>query len=511
MHWLKLPKPQTRTAPAFTDPLNAKIWLAGLPPNQPLQNLSALTQQIAAVDGSTLPPAKAVELLDLLRTAAIPHQAAVEMHFQRKALPMAEGDRRVFEIAEFLWQTLAIAYLRKAMELPAEEQAAPLQKAATAQRLNQYCHYQAAHEVTPLSVHVLFAILGQAQSSDTLLQPVADSDYPHFGVSHIAGHLTWAFLLLLIDPYQLSPAQLIVANRALSRWRELSEFRTSPSPDPQGYSLDLTPLFVPPPFPSGLLRWLEIRKIGNKITSRINSLQKGETPESLKLGRELSGAACIRLLHLIDSNLQAQYRPTATEVGEIELAFGTEHAYVVFKGENLTNVERFNPTNSQVTNQRLGLFGFDQISHVPDSVKKLAVPSETWHLVDGRAVRKRDTVGERRQSPCLIVSKRKDKLSLGVMRGLRVCEDGALTSELEWFYERIEVGFFNAKGSSQDATRHPVFLLRDGDEMSLIAPAHAVVRVNEALFLSGIAIGKVIIGGVIERGADFVHYSVRNR
>ncbi len=511
MHWLKLPKPQTRTAPAFTDPLNAKIWLAGLSPNQPLQTLSALTQQIAAIDGAALPPAKAVELLDLLRSAAIAPQAAVEPSFQRKALPMAEGDRRVFEIAEFLWQTLAIAYFRKALELPPEEQTAPLQKAVTAQRMNQYCHFQAAHEVTLFSVQLLFAILAQAQTRGVLLQPVADPDFPHFGVSHIAGHITWAFLLLLIDPYQLSPAQLIVANRALSRWRELSEFRTSPSPDPQGYSLDLTPLFGPEPFPAGVMRWLEIRKIGNKLASRINSLQKGDTPESLKLGRELSGAACIRLLHLIDSNLQAQYRPTATEVGEIELAFGTEHAYIVLKGENLPNVERFNPTSSHIAHQRLELFGFDQISHVPEGVKKLAVPSETWHLVDGRAVRKRDAAGERRQSPCLIVSKRKDKLNLGVMRGIRVTEDGSLTSELEWFYERIEAGFFNSKGSSQDATRHPVFLLRDGEELSLIAPAHAVVRINEALFLTGIAIGKVIISGVIERGADFVHYSARNR
>ena len=37
------------------------------------------------------------------------------------------------------------------------------------------------------------------------------------------------------------------------------------------------------------LRWLDVRKVERKIDQRIEALLAGESPESLKLGRELSG------------------------------------------------------------------------------------------------------------------------------------------------------------------------------------------------------------------------------
>ena len=150
----------------------------------------------------------------------------------------------------------------------------------------------------------IFAVLAQAESSAILSQPVGDPDFRHFGESHIGGHLAWAFLLRLADPYRLSAAQLAVANRAISRWRELAAFRQAPDDDPRAHSIDLAPLFDGP-LPEGLPRWLEVRKVVRKINQRIEALQAGESPESLKLGRELSGNACIRLLHDLESSLES--------------------------------------------------------------------------------------------------------------------------------------------------------------------------------------------------------------
>lgn len=511
MQWLDLPKPQAKTPPAFSDPLTGKIWLADLPSTQPLPLVMAITHQILAIDAANLPAAKAIELLNFLRAQAIAPQAALEPVYLRKALPLGESEKRTFEAAEMLWYSMALAYLRRAMEMPPAEQGPALQKAAIALRQTEFCYFQAARDLPAETGPLLFAVLGLAHAGGTLFQPIRDPEYPHFAESNIAGHVAWAFLMRLCDPYQLTPVQLLVANRALSRWRELCEFRSTPSPDPKGHSVDISFIFGDTSLPPGVPKWMEIRKVSHKIASRIKSLEAGETPEALRLGRELSGAACIRLLHLLDISLEAQYRPAATEIGDIELAFGAEHAYQVLKGESLKKVQRFDATASQISHQRLEIFGFDKISHVPDGVRKLDVPSETWSLVDGVAMRLHDVEGARRQSPCLISTKRKDKTRLGVMRALRIDDAGNLNAELDWYVERIEAGYISSKGNAQDAIRHAVFLLRDGDHMTLIAPTEAIVRLNDALFLTGIAIGRVVIDGVIERGVDFVHYSVRTR
>jgi hypothetical protein len=105
-----------------------------------------------------------------------------------------------------------------------------------------------------------------------------------------------------------------------------------PDDDPKAHSVDLAPLFGAP-LPAGIPRWLEVRKVERKIDQRIEALLAGESPESLKLGRELSGAACVRLLRQLEDSLQPQQTSASTEIGEIELAFGPEHAFNVLTGK----------------------------------------------------------------------------------------------------------------------------------------------------------------------------------
>lgn len=509
MHWLTLPPPETAGTPAFTDPLNAKIWLADQPQAQPMLMLGALARQVAAIDGAPLLAQEAIAVLNVLRAAAIPLQAAVEARFLRKALPPNDGERQAFEAIRNLWWKLAMAYFRRASQLKPEAQLLPLHRAAIALRMVEYCHLQAAFEIPPQVDRLLFGVLAQAQNSGILLSPLADSDFPNFGEAHIAGHLAWTILLRLIEPYSLSATQLTVANRALSRWREFCEFRDKPSSDPKAHTIDLAPFFGEDEFPADLPRWIEVRKVRHKIAGRIKALHDGETPESLKLGRELSATACMRLLKQMDRSLSAQARQSSTEVGEIDLTFGAENAYVLLKGEPLKKPERFNATSSQISHQRFEIFGFDQISHTPEGVKKLDVPSEPWTLIDGYAVRRPDRQGEKRLAPCLIAAKRQGKAMLGIMRGLRLSQNAALTADLDWFAERVEAAYINSKGGVQEAVRIPVFLLRDPENMSLIAPSGSAIRLNENLFLTGIAIGRVMIDAILEQGSDFTHYSVR--
>lgn len=511
MHWLTLPEPRKNIAPAFHDLPSAKAWLATQPRAQPMHMLAAISLQIEAIEASTLPPPLAVDLLNLLRTAAVPAQEAIESRYLRKALPMLDDDQRSFEVAQRLWLRLGLAYLRLVPHFAPADKCLPLQRAACAFRMAEYCHFLAARECPALLDHLLFAVLAQAESNSLLRQALPDPDFPHLGATNIAGHLAWAFMLRLVDPYRLSAAQLAVANRAISRWRELAAFHALPDDTPKGHSVDLGPLFGDG-LPEGLPRWLEVHKVTRKIDQRIKALHAGEAPEALKLGRELSPAACIRLLRELEASLDAQSRPPATEIGEIELAFGAEHAYAVFTGELLVSSGSLDAGSATLAHQRVAMFGFDRVSTMPTAVKKLNVPSENWSLVDGKAVRPADRAGGRRLSPCLIAATRGGKPGLGVMIGLQSNPGGALTADLQWYDERIEAGRL-ARTGPQDLRQAvtPVFLLHDGETLSMIVPATAGIRLFNALGLDGTAIGNVAPTEVLERGVDFVRYAVKKQ
>lgn len=510
MHWLTLPPTGPNNGPAFADPPGARAWLAGQPQAQAMHMLVALREQVAAIDATAWPAAAVIELLNLLRAAALPALDAVEPRFLRKALPLAEADRQAFEAAQTLWLQLGIAYLRRAPQLPAAEQCLPLQRAANALRCAGFCHFQAASDYPPLLDRLLFGVLAQSDAAGVLTQPLADPDFPHYGDANIAGHIAWAFLLRMIDPYRLSAAQLTVANRALSRWRELAEFQAMPSDDPKAHSVDLTPLFDEPRLPPSVPRWLEIRKVERKLLQRIKSLQDGETPEALKLGRELSPAACIRLLKQLDEALESQYRPESDESGNIELAFGSENAYAVFRDEALNPSRTMGTTSSAIAHQRMEIFGFDRLSQLPTAIKKLSVPSENWTLQRGRATRLPGSDGDRRLAPCLIASKHGNKPRLGVMLGLRTGNDGTLTAELAWYEERIEAGQLARRATEpRDSLRTAAFLLHDGPtKLSLLLPANAVVRLDVPLPLEALSVSSVVPTVVLERGVDFVRYEV---
>lgn len=511
MDWLKLPRPETNTPPSFTDALNARIWLADQPPAQPIPSLKALTREIVALDGALLEPNNLLAALGVMQSAATPLYAAVETRFLRKPLPMAEGEWQAFEAARNIWWKLALAYFRCAQRMPGNEQALPLLRSANALRIVKYCHFQAAVEVPEAIDELLFGLLGQGQLAGVLTQTVNDNEFPQTGESKLSGHLAWIFLLTLIAPYSLSAVQLGVANRSLSRWRELCEFRAKPSSDPRGHSLDLAPLFTEPNYPPGVPRWLELSKVSYKMAGRIKALREGHSPESLKLGRELSAAACLRLFNHIENALDMPMAEGHDEQGNIELSFGCSHAYLHLKGEELKKPERFNATSSQISHQRISIFGFDNIAEVTDKPQIPKPPAETWTALDGYVQRTLAQGGEKRTSPSLVSARINNKPRLGILRGLRQNPQGTISGDLDWCGDRVEPGYIASKPGAADTTRTPVFLVRQGDSLSLIAPADAQIRLNESIFPTDLSLGRIAIDAIIERGVDFTHYNVKNR
>lgn len=508
MHLLSLPKPQARVALAFQSIEDERDWLAKQPQTQPLLMLNALYEQIAALDAADLAPQTALSLLNTLRKVAVPQQAAIEVRYTRKALPMQVGDQKCFEVAHRVWTALGIAYLRLAPQLETEQATLALNRAACGIRLAQYCHFLAACECPPLLNELLFATLAQCISNNSLHTPLPDPDFPHLGDSNSAGHISWALLLHLIDPYRLSAPQLAVANRGLSRWRELALFEPTFDESAKGLTLDLSSAFPAPSAASNVHLWLNIRSIVRKLRNRIDSLTAGESPESLKLGKELSTTATLRLLNQMMDRLK-QYKPqTSTEIGEIALSFGTENAYAILKEELLNPHGGLNQKAATIAHQRMALFGFDRLSQMPSAVKRLNVESEDWNMVDGKALRLPNERSVRRISPCLISTRTNNHPRLGVMTGLQLTTSGTLAAELLWFDDEIEAGWLKQQNAVElTKPKQAAFLLHHGTELTLIISNLSHIRPETKLALMDMSIAQVQVTSVIERGTDFVRYA----
>jgi len=508
MHWLNLPAAEPTRLAAFADLAGAKAWLAAQPQAQPLRMLELLSGQINAIDAAQMVPTLAIEQLDLLHGATVSTLGSLESRYTRKPLPMPADDLQVFTASQQLWTRLGIAYLRLAPHFPPKDKCRPLFRAAHAFRTAEFCHFQAACACPPLLDQLLFAVLQQAESAAILRQPLSDRDLPHLGEGNIAGILAWAFLLRLIDPYRLTGPQLTVANRALSRWRELCSFQGEADPGRRARDIPLATLFGGE-LPEGMPRWLGIRSIARKIEARIEALHNGETPESLKLGRELSGTACIRLLSDIDRHLLTRPAPPHGESGQIELSFGLENAYAVFTGEALNPEASMDVRSASLANERMAVFGFDRVSRMPTAVRRLEIPCETWQLRDGQASRQPEQ-GQRRLSPCLIASPAARQARLGVLRGLLSAGTGCLNAHLDWFEATIEACHLKPLGPrEQKMPRVAAFLLHEGQNLSLIIPGNAPVRPGIGLALEGGTVDHLVPLEIIERGIDFVRYACR--
>lgn len=503
MSRLELPIPAAVAAPPFTDAASASAWLRQQPLAEPAQMQGLLHAAIQALDGSTIAAAERVQILEVLRGAAILAQSAGESRYLRKPLPLPAADVRAFAAARQLWRMLAVAYLRTVPHLPAAEAARSLHRGAVALRDEQYACFLAAHEVPQELLRLLYDILLTAEAMGVQRLGLADPEYKYLGESHIAGHIAWAFLLQFIDPYRLTPAQLAVANRAFSRWRELAGFQAMPADDAKARTLALDLILDPRRVPEGGPRWLEVRAVARKLRKRVESLQAGESPEQLKLGRELTGDACIRLLQQLGEALRARGAGPAADSGDLRLFIGPENVYALVSGRDLKPRAALDPTSRSISHQRMAVFGFDNLVAHPDAVARLDIPNEIWQAGPG-GIRRQADAGGRVVSPGLVANVPGVEFTprLGVLTSLQACADGSLRARLQWYPQAARAGVIPGPGSD----RLPVFILGEGSDLSLLLPANARVQAGGRLSLDGEP--PLRLGAVLERGADFVRYAV---
>lgn len=513
---LSLPSPDSTLVSSLHDAAEARAWLASQPQAQPLRLLRALLHEIRAIDACILVPATRVEMLDALRGAVIQAEAGVTVRYANKPLPLLEDERAAFDNAWQLWHVLAIAYLRAAPLLPSPRMVQAMHRAAVALREALYCHYIAGIEVEQDVLHLLYELLATADSLHVQRVTVADPDFRHLSESTIAGDIAWALLLHFSDPYRFSPAQLAVANRALSRWSDLAAFQASPDEDPKAKAIPLATWLGEEVISEGGPKWMEVRPVIRKIRKRIESLEAGESPEQLKLGRELTSSACIRLMRDLDRALRPAARPAGAILRKptVDLVFGNENLYTLISGR-LFSDDEVTVKSSTISHERLAVFGFDNVANRVDHAGGVKAPAETWAVEDNWILRAAPA-GTQVVAP-LLVGIRPEGSSeypqLAVLFGLRQTRDGWLAANLRLLPGPVAVGLQKSGAAVpvKGVSRLPAFLLpvdtQSDTPMSICLPTGSGLREGVLLALENAPVEHLRLREVIERGSNFTRFA----
>lgn len=509
-----LPDPDSSLISSLRDAAEARIWLANQSQVQPLRLLRALIKELRAIDHCVNDALVRLELLDVLRPSLIEAQATALIRYAHKPLPLLKDEQEAFELARDLWHALAIAYLRVLPLLAPGIMLQALYRAASAMRQVLNCHFVSGIEVPPDHSRLLYELLVTAESQGLQRIELIDPDYPHQGQTTIAGDLAWSFLLLFSDPYRFSSAQLAVLNRAFGRWGGLASFQAEPSTERRPKTISLLPWLGGAEIGEGQPRWLDIRPVVRKIRHRIESLQAGESPEKLKLGRELSTTACIQLMRDLDDVLRPN--PAASgdfiDAATVDLVFGHEHLYWLLAGKPLAE-SKLTVKSDSISYDRLAVFGFDNAVNRIDHAGDTRVPAETWTVEDGWILRAAPA-GCQVIAPLLVGVRpnKEEKAQLMVLTGLRQTSEGWLAAHVKRLPTPAQTAIVSVPALPGTQTRMPVFLVpkegAEGLQPTICLPAGSGLRQGSLLALEGSSTTLHIrLCEIVARGSNFVRFT----
>lgn len=514
---VNLPDPDASLVSSLRDAAEARIWLANQPQAQPVRMMRALLKELRAIDNCVNVPATRLELLDALRGTIIQAQSGAVIRYAHKPLPLLSDEHEAFELARDLWHVLALCYLRVVPLLSQQPLLQALHRGAVAVRQALHCHFIAGIEVRPDFLQLLYEILITAEGQRLQRSVVSDPDYSYLSQSTVAGDVAWSFLLLFSDPYRFSQAQFNVVNRAFSRWCDLANFQAEPSLDRHSKTISLANWLNAGIVSEGKPQWLDVRPVVRKIRQRIESLKAGESPEKLKLGRELTSAACIRLMHDLDHVLRPKPKPQGDtlDLNTVDVVFGNENLYHLLAGKPLSE-NKLSAKSGTISHERLAVFGFDNVANRIDHVTDTRAPAESWTVEDNWILRAAPDggqvvapllVGIRPQTP-------EETPKMAVLLGLRQTNDGWLAANLRLLPEPPVSGIQKVVAAATPGaqpSRQPVFLLPADEEndqpASICLPTGSGMRQGSLLALEESPVEHLRLGEVIERGSNFVRFA----
>ena len=387
MTWFSLPITQPENQAAFGNSRTAAAWLAQQPQANAAAMQAELTRQLQALNTWRMPPLERFKTLEVLRKTLFTIDGDAQRRFENRPVPLWSSEQAALDTSRRLWRTCAVAYLhclRACLDGDpelVEIRAKIAHRALACLRMEQQTCYLGLLDVEPDFWRTLHAILASAEQLDVLRAPIADPLLAETRDSTICGQYAMTLLLHLARPFELSRNQFAAATRWFARWREQADIISAAEHNPKlrCITLDLSldrPL-LEAGRQAGTPRWLAVDNVLRKMRKRLEALEAGETPESLKLGSGISSEASIALLQTLTENLKSPLKQVAAVPPgspQASVTAGLESIHHLLGGKSLKQLEEPTSINRREQEQ-IAIFG-----HVARASEENAVRPEAWLL-----------------------------------------------------------------------------------------------------------------------------------
>ncbi len=527
MTGFSLPSTRATNLADFRDAESAAKWLAAQPQANVAAMLASLVKQVDAFNHYEVAARERFKTMEVLRKAIFAVDNDCRRRFENKPLPLAPAERSTLDAVRRLWRLCAVAYQHCLKSCVDGDAALSAHAARVAHRVlfclrvEQLDGYAAAVEPEPGFWRNLHAVLIAAEGLGVAGEPVEDRLLGETSESTVSGQYAMALLLHLARPFSLTGGQLAAAVRWLARWREQVSIADGPDQGAKSISipLDLSvdrPIHLSPD-PAYLPRWLSLGSVLRKIRRRIESLDAGESPESLKLGSGLSVEACRTLLETLGHHLQhpAPDLNALDSMPTLSIGAGLVNIYHLLGGEGLEDaLHPASSADNHLSKEQLAVFG-----HV---VREQQAPPEakleTWRLGrdDGNEwvlLRPAGAGLSRLSLRGLLAILWQGRCRLAVIASLEQRADGMLRATLNPLPGDVvpRVAEIRERVSGK-SSRHPAFLLsaNEDGQQNLLLPTGMMARATAVRFYDGVgqALPGLRLVDCLERSGEIEYWRV---
>ena len=471
MRSINLPVTRADAPVAFSDTASAEQWLAGLPRANLGPMLTALQREIVAFNGLALPARERFRTLEILRRVAFDTCDEARKRYEAKPLPLSEAAAAMLNGVRDMWRALATGYLHCLGASVGGEAGFAAYGARAAHRVlfclrqeqwhGDLARYQPSVGFWGLA-HTVFSC---AESLAVVREEVEDRLLPEMRMSSVAGQYAMLHLLDLASPATLSRTQYVAATRWFSRWREQVSLDETATVRAFPVNLQNDEARGDAPGAAVGWRWLNLDNVVRKLRRRRAALAEGATPESLKLGDALSGAACEQLLGQLEERMRSPGTERAQSEGcalAVGVVAGVESIFYLLGGTGLLDDVQSTTTSfvSRLRHERIAVFG-----HAGENEPQIEVKREPWQLCgqDGQELRLLRPVGagESRlmlRSLLAVCSAQSERIGLAEISSLSVLPDGRMQVAARLISGRVQpvLAAVRDKATGRQ-TRQPAF------------------------------------------------------
>jgi len=382
-------------APDFTDAAGCSKWLQALP----LVNVAAahdsLLVQIEQLNGFDINAGERLKILELLRGPVDFVQKEHSKKFSSRPAPLAEAERDLFHDVVALWEALSSGYQHCLHA--ASDKASPLSAALIAQRMlwctgqKMIAYYYAYQDVREHDWRLLHGVYAFAEERDVAAKDVAHPVRKGRQTTCTETYIQ-VLLLHLANPGKLTPRQVELIALWLERWAEKVPLAGSPPAGEEG-----APLVVDLASAEGAarrategekLRYLDVQEVGKGLRKRFGLLRKGETPDSLGLGEEVTAALAQSMLSMLfrrwcqEGQSRAHPRRSASGTAQICTGMPAMYYFVTGRAFKASGAPR---AISQTQHEEIATFGRLATRRDDDPGTAPNFIPETWKIRDESA------------------------------------------------------------------------------------------------------------------------------